>query len=391
MKILHIVPSYLPAYRYGGPIISVHALNKWLVRGGVAVTVFTTNADGPNRLNVVLNQEIDIDGVKVWYFPVSFPARWMYSSALRRALKERTGEFDLVHVTSVFLAASTLAASAARRAGKPYIISPRGSLMCEPLGMKSALKKRLYLALIERRNLAHAAAIHFTSETEREEYAGAGFPLRRAFVIPNGLDTEGWPPAAPGDFRSKWKISLDRRIVLAMGRIGWKKGFDTLIPALARVAKKDPRVLLVISGSGDEGYKKNVQLLLSNYQLQKSILFTGPFEGMNVPALTDADVFVLPSYSENFGMAVIQAMYAGLPVVVTPGVALSREVADSGAGLVVEKDEAAVAGAILKVLGNRTVAHDMGVRGKSLVEKSFLAPKVAHAFREAYTELVRLA
>ena len=188
---------------------------------------------------------------------------------------------------------------------------------------------------------------------------------------------------------TQWNIPADRRIILAMGRIGWKKGFDTLIPAFARVAKGEPRAFLVVSGADDSGYKKNVQLLISNYQLQKSILFTGPFEGMNVPALTDADVFVLPSYSENFGMAVVQAMYAGVPVIITPQVALSREVAAVGAGLVVEKTEAAVAGAILQVLGNRTVAHDIGVRGKALVEKSFLAPKIAEAFREAYTEIIR--
>ena len=389
MKILHVVPSYLPAYRYGGPILSVHSMNKWLVRAGVEVTVYTTNVDGRGTLNVPLVREVLMDGVKVWYFPVSFPRAWTYSRELHRALNKNVGNFDVVHITSVFLAASTLGARAAMRRKKPYIISPRGSLMKEPLARKSAWKKKIYLSLIERKNLAGAAAIHFTSDAEREEYVSAGFPLKQAVVIPNGLDAEAWPAAVRGEFRSRWNIAPDRRIVLAMGRVGWKKGFDTLIPAFARVVQKEPRALLVISGADDEGYKKNVQLLISNYQLQKNILFTGAFEGVDAPALADADVFTLPSYSENFGMAVVQAMYAGVPVVITKGVALSREVQRTGAGLVVEKNEAAVAQAILTVLGNRQAAQEMGMKGKEFAQ-TLLAPKVARAFTEAYSELAHL-
>ncbi|MEK7512843.1 MAG: glycosyltransferase, partial [Patescibacteria group bacterium] len=285
MKILHVVPSYLPAYRYGGPILSVHALNKWLVRGGVEVTVFTTDADGKGTLDVQPNREVLIDGVRVWYFPRSFPRTWFYSKQLQRVLAERTREFDIVHITSVFLAASTLGAHYAKKFKKPYLISPRGSLMREPLIMKSALLKKLYLALIECRNLADAAAVHFTSEREREEYAGAGFPLKKTVVVPNGLDIESWPAAVHGDFRAKWKIPPDHPIVLAMGRIGWKKGFDTLIPAFACVLKKQPNALLVISGADDEGYRAVVEGMVRKHKLEKSTLFTGEFQGVDAVAL----------------------------------------------------------------------------------------------------------
>lgn len=387
MKILHIVPSYLPAYRYGGPILAVHALNKWLVRAGAEVTVFTTNADGKGSLKVPLGVPVDRDGVKVFYFPRSFPRRWFYSVAMHRALKARIHEFDLIHITSVFLAASTLGACAARRAKRPYIISPRGNLMKEPLAMKSALLKKYYLAFVEKKNLAHAAAIHFTDEAEREEYANAKFPLKQALVVPNGLDPETWPPLVPGELRTRLGVDPARRIVLAMGRIGWKKGFDTLIPAFARVAKKEPKALLVVSGADDEGYRARVQAMVQEHRLEEQVRFTGPFQGVDAVALADADVFALPSYSENFGMAAMQAMYAGVPVVVTPGVALSREVARVGAGLVVAKNEEAVADAILKILEDPKAARKMGERGKAFV-LGLLAPAIAERFKEEYAKLI---
>jgi glycosyltransferase involved in cell wall biosynthesis len=387
MRILHVVPSYLPAYRYGGPILSVHTMNKWLVRAGIEVTVFTTNADGKARLAVPLSKETIVDGVKVWYFPVSFPVRWTYSSALRRALAARVGEFDLVHITSVFLAVSMLAARYAKAAGVPYVISPRGSLMKEPLARKSALLKRVYIALVERRNLSGAAAIHFTSAAEEEEYAAEGLPAPRKLIIPNGLDAEAWRAATQGEFRSQWKVAAGRKIVLSMGRIGWKKGFDTLIPAFARVVRTVPDALLVVSGSDDDGYRATVERLVRESGLQSSVLFTGPFDGLDARALADADVFVLPSYSENFGMAVGQAMFAGVPVVVTTGVALSRDVERAGAGLVVEKDERAVAEAIIQTLNNREAARNMGAEGKVLAA-TLLAPAVAETFKKAYAEII---
>ena len=184
MKILHVVPTYLPAYRYGGPIQSVHALNKYLVRAGADVTVYTTAIDGPGDLNVPLGVPVNLDGVKVFYFPPSTPRSWFYSRAMHRALYLHTKEFDVVHITSVFLAASTLGRRAAQSLGVPFIISPRGSLMRAPLEKKSAFRKKLYLNLLEKKNLAAAAAIHFTADLEREEYEAMGLPLKKAIVIP---------------------------------------------------------------------------------------------------------------------------------------------------------------------------------------------------------------
>ncbi|MEK7089219.1 MAG: glycosyltransferase [Patescibacteria group bacterium] len=153
MRILHIVPSYYPAHRYGGPIQSVHNLNKELVRQGVDVTVYTTSADGPNNLEVPNGVPVDLDGVKVYYFKLGFLRSWFYSRTLHKMLAKTAGDFDLIHITSVFLFASTLGAYYAKKFKKSYIISPRGSLMKEPLEMRKSFLKKMYLFLIEKNNL----------------------------------------------------------------------------------------------------------------------------------------------------------------------------------------------------------------------------------------------
>ena len=207
MKILHVVPTYLPAYRYGGPILSVHYLNKWLVKKGVEVTVFTTNINGPEDLDVPLNKPVIVDGVTIFYFKSSFPRKWFYSRDLRSALAERIGDFDLIHITSVFLSVSALGAYYAKKFHKPYVISPRGSLMKEPLARKSRFLKLVYLKLIERNNLAGAAAIHFTAEVERKEYFESGLPPGNSFIIPNAFEPEeSREIPTEEEFRKKYQI-----------------------------------------------------------------------------------------------------------------------------------------------------------------------------------------
>ncbi len=389
MKLLHITPAYFPAFHHGGPISSVHGLNKWLVKKGVSVTVYTTDIDGSGSLNVPTGREVLRDGVKVYYFPCSFRS-WSYSCELHRALKRNTKHFDLVHITSVFLAASTLGAYYARKFGKPYIISPRGSFMKEPLEKKSPLKKKLYISLIEKRNLVGAAAIHFTVPREREEYLEYKLPLNKAVVIPNGLDISDFKTNVPlGAFRKKNGISEDKKIILFLSRINWKKGLDTLIPAFAQVLEKEPNSVLIIAGGDDEGYKKKVERWIDEYEVKNKVLFTGMIVGADkMSVLQDSDVFVLPSYSENFGMAVIEAMHFGLPVVITEGVGISLSVALVGAGLVIKKDERELTDAILKILRNSDLAKKMGNQGRDVVKTEFSLAGIAERFMEVYNSLI---
>ena len=180
MKILHLIPTYLPARKASGPIYPTHCLNKWLVKKGIDVTVYTTNLDERETMGVPVGEPVFIDGVRVFYFKSSFFKKWFCSRQFAVALKKNLPDFDLVHITSVFLAFSFFGACFAKKFKKPYIISPHGSLMKEPLNMKSRLKKMIYLKLAEKRNLTGAAAIHFTVEAEKAEYLESGLPLKKS-------------------------------------------------------------------------------------------------------------------------------------------------------------------------------------------------------------------
>lgn len=388
MKILHIVPTYLPAYRYGGPIEAVHSLNKWLVKSGAEVTVYTTNVNGPENLDVAVGQPVMIDGVKVIYFPTNFLRSWYYSSAMRRALKETVKNFDLIHISSVFLFASTLGACYAKKFNKPYIISPHGSLMTATL-KKKALKKKIYINLLEKRNLRGAAAIHFTTELEKREYIAAGLPLREALVLPLGLDTSKFPVDFPrGHFRKKHGISDEKKIILFLSRLSWKKGLDILIPAFADVAKKEDTVL-VLAGGDDEGYSKNIKAQISKFKIEERVIFTGMIlEGDKFAAYRDADIFVLPSYAENFAIVVLEAGAMGLPVVVTPGVGLSAAVAESGAGLVVEGTVQKLSEGLLNLLQNPEKASEMGEGGRRMVAEKFSWERIARDFVLEYDAII---
>jgi glycosyltransferase involved in cell wall biosynthesis len=391
MRILHIVPTYLPAYGYGGPILSVHTLNKWLVKAGEDVTVYTTNMDGRKRLDIPTCREVDLDGVKVHYFPITF-APWQHSSAMREALKRNAGSFDLIHITSVFLSASALGAHYAKKFGVPYVISPRGSLMKEPLARKSAFLKKIYIALIEKKNLEGAAAIHFTAEVEKKEYIDAGLPLKGSFIVPNGLDAETLDKEVPaGIFRRKFGIEPSRKIVLSLGRLNWKKGFDTLIPAFKRVLDVEPEALLAIAGGDEERYRRVIEKLISgnNLEVGKDVIFTGELlDEMKIAAFEESGLFALPSYSENFGMAAIEAAME-TAVVVTPEVGISPSVKKYGAGLVVEKDERKFAEAILEILENPSEKERLKKGGREMVKNEFSSEKVAEAMLTAYNGVIK--
>jgi len=393
MKILHIVSSYWPAFEFGGPITSVHFLNRWLVKNGLDITVYTTNAGLRGREDVVLKKETIIDGVKIYYFPYYGYVHWTFSPALFWALAKNIKKFDLIHITGVWNFPVSAAAFWTRFYRKPYIISSRGSLMKEPLEKKSSLKKKIYLVLFSKKDLKFASAIHFTVEQEKEEYLKASLPLKKAIVIPNGLDAEEFNTITRDsiEFRKKFGIAADKKIILFLSRLNWKKGLDTLIPAFSEVLKKEPKAVLVLAGPDDEGYKKNIQLLITNYQLQDNIIFTGMLVGEDkVAVFQESSVFVLPSYSENFGQVVVEAMYFGLPVIITKNVGISPSVIRAEAGLVIDKDENQLAEAILKILENPELRRKMGQKGKKLVETEFSSEKVAENWIEEYNNLINV-
>ena len=182
MRILHVVPSYYPAVRYGGPIRSVHGLAGALAGRGHEVHVYTTNVDGPLEADVPLGTAVDLDGVSVWYFPTSRGRRLYRSTDMRRALDINISNFDVVHTHSVFLWPTTAAARAARAHRVPYVLAPRGMLVADLIRRKSRLAKLAWMAAFERRNVEAATAVHATSKLEADDIRRLGLRYQRMIV-----------------------------------------------------------------------------------------------------------------------------------------------------------------------------------------------------------------
>lgn len=384
MRILHVVPSYIPAYRYGGPIYSVHGLCKALALHGHDVRVFTTNVDGPCDSDVPLEIPVDIDGVKVWYFPSDRLRRLYWSPPMQKALSQEIRKCDLLHLHSVFLWPTWIAARMARKAKKPYIISPRGMLVKDLMKRKSFIAKTAWTYFIEKTNIENAAAIHVTSETEADELRKFPFRLRRVVNIPNGVDI---PEEGLKDNISPAVKELigKKPYLLFIGRINWKKGLDRLIPALNHV----PDVHLVIAGNDEENHLPTMETLAKTHGVRNRITFTGPVYGNEkVFLLKHASVFVLPSYSENFGNTVLEAMAAGCPVVVTPEVGVADIIKEHGAGMVNEGSPDILGNQLRNLLSDPEHLKEMGRRGMKAVVEGFTWDIVEKQMEKAYEEIL---
>jgi glycosyltransferase involved in cell wall biosynthesis len=384
LHILHVVPTYIPAYRYGGPIYSVHGLCKALVLLGHEVSVFTTNVDGDNDSDVPLGQPVDIDGVKVSYFPSKRLRRLYWSPPMKKALEKQIQKVDILHLHSIFLWPTWAAARSARRNGNPYIIAPRGMLVKELIERKSSFAKNLWIRLVERRNLERAAAIHVTTKKEMEEAEKFGFSLPPVFIVPNGVDVEELR-RQPRHVSPLIESMIHKPYLLFLGRINWKKGLDRLIPALAYV----PDIPLVIAGNDEENYRPEIETLAVSHGVSKRITFTGPVYGDDKAVLLqNASVLVLPSYSENFGNVVLEAMAVGCPVAVTPEVGVADIVLKYGAGMVVNGDPETLGKGLQHMASDPQALKKMGDKGRQAAEEKFTWSSVGMQTVEMYEDTI---
>jgi glycosyltransferase involved in cell wall biosynthesis len=381
VRILHVSPTYLPSIRYGGPIYSVHGLCVGLSNRSHEVHVYTTNVDGETVSSVPVGCPVEKDGVKITYFSAGFGRRLYRSPDMTTALRRSLPQFDIVHLHSVFLWPTTAVAAAARRIDLPYVLSPRGMLVPELIQRKSSIIKRSWIDLFERRNLARAAAVHVTSDLEAASLKRLGLCARRIAVIPNGVEP---PPSRPDGDSANLFDQFPKPMVLYLGRINWKKGLDRLLTAMALV----PGAHLVVAGNDEEDYTKHLRSLACQSGVSERIHFVGPIYGeQKWKAFAAAKVFALPSYSENFGNAVLEAMAASVPVVVTREVGLAKAIAELGAGLVVDGSTDKIAEAISRILADTGLRTKMGAAGRRSALEHFSWASIAAKTEQLYIEV----
>ena len=354
MRVLHIIPSAAPVD--GGPNVAVRAIARGLARRGIDVTVATTNAAGPRSLDVPVDSAVIDDGVVFRYFARSVPGSWKFSWPMTRWLWANAGTYDVVHVHALFSYATIPGCRAAARAPVPYVLRPLGTLSDWSLGHRR-WKKRPYYALLERPHLAGASAIHVTSEAEAEDVGRLGYG-DRARVIPLGVDVGARPSR-----RARTASGSEPLRLLFLSRLHEKKNIPLLLRALATATSAPRRIELTIAGEGDPGYRDQLAELTNQLGLRDVVSFAGHVDGIaKARTFAEADCFVLPSAHENFGLAVAEALAAGLPAIVTQNVALARDVHVAGAGVVSEPTETALASALVWASAHPATLLEMGDR-----------------------------
>ncbi len=389
MKILHVLETLSP--HYGGPVSVLLALAAAQQRAGHRVTIATTNADHPHGIYHASGWDTLADGaVPVYYAPVGFESMrvsWVLATYLRRKLSN----FELVHIHGLYRFPPTYTAWQARKQGVPYVMTPHGALdpyLYERSSTGRLGFKRLYERWFDLPNLHAADAIHYTADEERER--AAFLELRaRSFVVPNGVDWDRYRELpARGAFRARWGLD-EAPMVLFLGRLHFKKGLDLLIPAFEALRRRVPDAQLVIAGPENDAYGEQVRGWVRERALDAAVRFVGPLHGADVvQAYVDADVFALPSYTENFGMTVVEALACRLPVVISDQVNIHAEVSGAGAGLVTRCDAGEVAQALETLLADADRRSAMGEAGRRLVQARFTWPAIVEALTAEYERVI---
>ena len=349
MKILHVIPSISPLR--GGPSAAVLDMVSALRSNGVDASILTTNDHGPaTDPSMPLGRWCERSGVPVlafprWSPPLRLLREFALSPALNRWLAAHQHDYDLLHVHALFSWPSSTAMAQARFAHVPYVLSTIGQLNRWSLS-RSPWRKRLMLALIDRRNLNRAACLHFASAAERDQAAHLRL-VSADVVIPLGvtLPPEVPPPALrPSGAETRF---------LFLSRLHPKKQIESLLEALALVDRQRPSAAwrLGIAGNAEPAYLQHLRRRADRLGIAHRCDWLGFLDGeAKWHALQAADWFVLPSASENFGIAAIEALAAGTPPILSPDVAVSEAIAAAGAGLVVSADPAQLADALLHAL-----------------------------------------
>ena len=377
MRVLHVCGIYLPATEWGGPTYAVANYASALQGAGVDVEVFTTTARGDRALPALEPGTRDVHGVRVSYFQAPAVHQSFIAPGLAAALVRRVREFDLVHAHMLWAFPGIAASRIADIAGVPYIVTPHGSLDPWSLEQRKWMK-RAFLLASENRTLRRAALVHYTADAERDVV-----PLHlrglRSVIVPNVIEPSD-EPRVPGDD------------VVILGRIHLMKGFDILVPAMREVLASRPSARLVIAGPDEGGYRAEVERMISDAGIGAAVAFMGHIDAAaRTRLLASAGLVVQPSFRENFGMAIAEAMAQGVPVVVSDRVNICDDVRRADAGLVVPRDASALARAILELLADPARRERMGEHGRRLVRERYAPDVVGPAMRDAYELAIQAA
>jgi glycosyltransferase involved in cell wall biosynthesis len=384
MKVLHVIPGV--AMRYGGPSQAIFQMCQALQKQGVEPLIATTDADGPGRLPVPLAHTVTCQGTRVILFSRQWSEAFKYSRPLSRWLQTNVTSFDLVHIHAVFSHSSIAAARACLWHQVPYVVRPLGSL--DPWSLyQKRVRKRLLWHTGVRRMLHGAAALHYTTASE-QRLAEQALGDTRGTVIPLGIEEELLQiQDAPTTSRYSHPALAYKQYVLILCRLHPKKGLDLFLEVFLEVTRKNEfqHWRLVLAGDGELNYVTSLKQLVQEHNGTDRILFTGWLDGEGkTAALHGAALLALPSHQENFGLAAVEALACGVPVLISTHVNLADDVQAAGAGWITLLERTALVQTLTEALHDECERTRRGAAGRALVRSRFTWPAVGAELVQLY-------
>jgi len=378
LKILQICAAYKPAYIYGGPTMSVSVLSEQLVKAGVAAEVFATTANGKNELTVIPGQTVNVDSVTVTYFKRITKDHSHFSPALLKRLWKEAPKFELIHIHAWWNLVSVFSCMIALMRNVPVLVSARGTLSPYSFYNKNIGPKWIIHHLLGK-HLLNRCHFHVTSKRENEAIIKLIHP-KSITILPNFVNLpvkKSLVENGPSPFLR----------LLFFSRIEEKKGLDILINALTTVSVP---YYLTVAGDGDKDYITSLKTIAANNHVDGRINWIGFQNDNKFDLLYKHDLFVLPSYDENFGNTVIESLSVGTPVLISEQVGLADYVQKNDWGWICQTNPASVSSAINEIGKN----HQAGLsrirkNAPGIIYQDFNESNLVKKYITLYDQLIK--
>lgn len=395
MKILHITPYFFPNNSLGGTALVVYNICKSQIKKGHQVSVFTTDlTDIDVKLGYPVNREVDIDGIRTWYFKninrnLAYNQHIFFPLHFFSRIISSIRNFDMVHFHEFYTPLHVWGAFTAFLYNKPYVISPHGTLMMHKKAGRVG-RKILFQFFLGRLILSGAEAVVALSIQEREGLLHIGIPANKIRIIPTGIDlvpAKSLPNRT--NFRNRYGISKDSLVLIYLGRIHPVKGIELLLDSYRIIMEKYRNVYLIIAGpEAKSNYLKALGSRIDSLKMNR-VIFTGRLDDKEkLAAFAAADIYIMVSTGEALPISALEAAASGLPLILTHDCALS-EIFSYHAGVIVDSDPESIKKGIAKVISVNKFRERFGTCGRLMIKECFSTLKSAIDLENLYQSCIK--
>ena len=387
MKILHVVPSFAPCFSHGGVVNASYEIAKKQVENGHDVTVYTTDSCS-ERLKFKDNYNVNVDGIKVFYFK-------NLSNSIKNKLtidtpvssiphiRKTISNFDIIHIHEHRHSLAIATHRYARKNSVPYVLQAHGSVL--PFFQKEKLKE-IFDKMWGFDILHDASKVFALTEIEKEQYLKMGVKDENIEIVPLGINLKEYENLPPkGNFKAKYGLRKDEKLILFLGRIHEIKGLDLLIKSFNEISNDNVKLAIV---GGDYGFKGELEKLIGEYGLNEKVVFPGVLTGeAKKEALVDCDIFVMPSRYESFTTSGLEAMACSKPLILTKNNHIHTWV-EGNSGLTCDFKKEELAKCINTLLDDETLCTTLGKQGRELIENRYDWNKVEAKIESIYENCI---